>query len=182
MKIQLNNVRLSFPKLFKPEGFKGQAGSEKFSAAFLLDKEEHAEKIKEIKEAIKKVVAEKWPKKAPKLAADKIFLKDGEIKEDEYDGYDSSMVFINASTTKRPVVVDKKLTPIAEDDDVIYAGCYVNATFQIWAQDNDYGKRINAQLRAVQFERDGEPFGAAPVEAEAEFGAAEEFEDEGILG
>jgi len=182
MKIQLNNVRLSFPKLFKAEGFNGQTENAKFSAAFILDKEEHAEKIKEIKEGIKKAIAEKWPKKAPKLPAEKIFLKDGEMKEDDYDGYDSGMMFINASSKKRPVVVDKKLTPIAEDDDVIYAGCYVNATFQIWVQDNDYGKRVNAQLRAVQFERDGEPFGAAPVEAEAEFGAAEEFEDADILG
>jgi hypothetical protein len=35
--------------------------------------------------------------------------------------------------------------------------------------DNKYGKRINAELRVVIFHADGEPFGAAPVDAESEF-------------
>jgi hypothetical protein len=50
-----------------------------------------------------------------------------------------------------------------------YAGCYVNATIVVWAQDNEHGKRINAQVKAVQFFKDGEAFGAAAVNPDDEF-------------
>jgi len=65
---------------------------------------------------------------------------------------------IKASTKKRPLVIDRSKSPITEDDDIIYAGCYVNAIISLWAQNNGYGKRINAQLDGVQFVKDGEPF------------------------
>jgi hypothetical protein len=39
----------------------------------------------------------------------------------------------------------------------------------VWAQDNKYGKRINASLEAIQFVRHGEAFGAKPVIAEEVF-------------
>ena len=57
------------------------------------------------------------------------------------------------------MVINRDKTPITEDDNVVYAGCYVNAIITLWAQNNSYGKRVNAQLDGVQFVRDGEPFG-----------------------
>ena len=38
---------------------------------------------------------------------------------------------------------------------------------------NEFGKRINANLRAVQFVKDGEAFGVKPVDAEDEFDVLE---------
>jgi tripartite-type tricarboxylate transporter receptor subunit TctC len=55
-------------------------------------------------------------------------------------------------------VVGRKLEVLTEDDNKPFAGCYVNATIRLWAQDNQYGKRINAQLRAVQYVKDGAAF------------------------
>ena len=37
----------------------------------------------------------------------------------------------------------------------------------VWAQNNQYGKRINAQLDGVQFVRDGEPFGEGGISVDA---------------
>jgi len=37
----------------------------------------------------------------------------------------------------------------------------------LWAQNNQYGKRINAQLDGVQFVRDGDPFGDGAVGVDA---------------
>jgi hypothetical protein len=68
---------------------------------------------------------------------------------------------------------------LAEDDGVLYSGCYVNMTVTLWTQDNEYGKRVNANLRAVQFVKDGEAFGVAPVDAEEEFDEVEIEDDEG---
>jgi hypothetical protein len=68
-------------------------------------------------------------------------------------------------------VVDLQGNPLVTTDGKPYAGCYVNANIDVWWQDNKYGKRVNASLRSVQFVKDGESFGAGPLDA------AKEFED-----
>lgn len=158
MKIKLQNVRLSFPSIFRKAVFNGD--ETKFEATFLLDKEKHAEVIAQIKAAIAEKI--KTDLKGAKLPADKLCLKDGDGIE--YDGY-AGCYSLKASNNKRPLVIDKDKTPLSEDDNRIYAGCYVNAIVELWAQNNNYGKRINANLLGVQFMADGEPFGDGGVSA-----------------
>jgi len=50
-----------------------------------------------------------------------------------------------------------------------YSGCYVNVSMDVWAQANDFGKRINAKLLAIQFEADGAAFGGGEGFASADF-------------
>ena len=155
-KIKIPSARLSFPSLFNPASFGGESTG-KFEATFILDKKEHAEVIKQIEVIIAKLQKEELK---TKVAADKLCLKDGdEMDRPEYQG----KMTIKASTKKRPLVIDREKTPITEDDNIVYAGCYVNAIISLWAQNNQYGKRINAQLDGVQFVRDGEPFGDGGV-------------------
>jgi hypothetical protein len=52
----------------------------------------------------------------------------------------------------------------------------VNAIVTLWPQNNQYGKRINALLDGVQFNRDGDPFGDGAVSV-SEFDAFESEED-----
>lgn len=151
-KIKLQNVRLSFPSLFRKAVFSGE--ETKFEGTFLIDKVDQADKIKEIEAAIAALCKEKL--KGVSLKADKICLKDGD--EIEYDGYAGHMS-LKASNNKRPMVLDRDRSPLTEDDNRIYSGCYVNAVVELWAQDNTYGKRINGNLLGVQFLKDGEPFG-----------------------
>ena len=66
---------------------------------------------------------------------------------------------IKASSTKRPMVIGTDKAPLTEDDGKPYAGCYVNAIVELWGQKNQFGERVNANLLAVQFSKDGEPFG-----------------------
>jgi len=64
-------------------------------------------------------------------------------------------------------VVDRDRTPLVAADGKPYAGCYVTAIVELWPQDNQYGRRINATLSGVQFERDGDAFGgSAPASAD----------------
>ena len=172
--IVLKNVRLSFPQLWTAKAF--QAGQDpRFNANFLLDKEGQADQIKKLEDAINAVAEEKWKGKVPKGL--KICLGDGEEKD--YDGYDGAM-FVSASTKVRPVIVDQKKNPLAEEDGKPYAGCYVNAAISLWAQDNQWGKRVNATLDAVQFVKDGEGFGGKKVTADV-FGEIEEEDDDSFL-
>ena len=149
-KIKLNNVRLSFASIFRKATFNGD--ETKYEGTFLIDKETQADQIATINAANKAMLAEK----KSKLAADRICFKDGD--EIDYDGYAGHMS-IKASNGKRPLVIDRDKSPLAEDDGRPYSGCYVNAILELWFQDNAYGKRVNCNLDAVQFVKDGQPFG-----------------------
>lgn len=172
MKLHLKNVRISFPDVFNAKAFGGDDASKpSFGASFLFAKT-HPQ-MKEINAAIEAAAKEKWGPKAETVlkglrAADKVCLHDGDLKD--YDGYAGNL-FISARSNKRPTVVDADRTPLTEADGRPYGGCYVNAILEVYAQDNGFGKRVNASLGGVQFVKDGEAFaGSAPV-------AADEFED-----
>lgn len=165
-KIKLTNVRLSFPNIFTRSTFDGKEG--KFEATFLLNKETQADQIKMLQDAIDAMLA----KEKMKVSPDKLCLKDGD--HFSYDGYAGHMSF-KASTNRRPTLIDRDKTPIAEDDGKLEAGVYVNAIVDLWPQSNSYGKRINSNLFGIQFYKDGERFGAGDTDVTDEF---DDFEDD----
>lgn len=169
-KIKLHNVRLSFPSLFRKAVFNGE--ETKYEATFLLDKEAHADKIKEIEGVM---MAMQKDTLKTKLKEDKLCLKDGDGVE--YGGYAGNMS-IKASSPKRPMVIDRDKTPLVENDERLYAGCYVNAVVELWAQNNQWGKRINANLLGVQFFKDGEPFADGVVATDDDFDAFDDDPDD----
>src|SRR5690348_10280642 len=150
MKVLLKNVRLSFPDLFQPSAFGD--GEPKFGATFLIDKNDKAT-VDMLRAAALTVATDTWPKGVPKGV--KYCIRDG--SEKEYDGYDNTL-YIRASCKKRPPVINRDKSPIVEQDNAIYAGCYVNAAIELWGQDNKWGQRVNAQLLGVQFYGEGDPF------------------------
>tara|TARA_Y100000310_G_C20529996_1_gene737934 strand:+ start:160 stop:687 length:528 start_codon:yes stop_codon:yes gene_type:complete len=159
-RIVLKNVRISFPNLFTKPVFDGTEG--KYGATLLIDKDDE-KTYKKLKAAIKAIQAEN----KIKVASGNLCLTDGdESDRDEYAGY---WVF-KASSSKRPTVMNRDKTPITEDDEIIFAGCYVNASVGLWTQNNKWGKRVNANLYGVQFFKDGEPFGDV-------YDASEDFDD-----
>ena len=169
-RVLLKNVRLSYPALWKPKAFggKGDQGEPKFQGNFLMDKDDKIGRrnIEKLEDAIEHVKAEKWPKGAPKLAAAKICLRDSDDMEEMSDGYENCM-YVSTSNAKKPRVLDADGLDVKEGDEgAPYAGCYVDAIVRVWAQDNEYGKRINCSLEGVKFREDGEAFGAAPVDAD----------------
>lgn len=171
MKIKLNAVRLSFPQLFEAKTVNGE-GKPAFSAAFLISPKDP--QIAMINTAISTVAAEKWGAKADAIlktirAADKTCLHSGDLKSN-YDGFEG-MMYISARNPLKPSVVDTNRSPLVAEDGRPYAGCYVNAVLELWTQDNNYGKRVNATLMGVQFYKDGESFVGGGV------ADAEDFDD-----
>jgi hypothetical protein len=155
------NVRLAFPALFSPKvGFDGKAT---YGAAFLF--EAGSDAYKAVESAIEQVGKEKWGAKWPVMkklliANQKHCLKDGETKA-QFAGFEGQW-FTNASSTLAPRVVDRDVNIVlTEASGRPYSGCYVNVAVDVWAQDNDYGQRVNATLIAVQFVADGDSFGGA---------------------
>ncbi|HFF9855822.1 DUF2815 family protein [Serratia marcescens] len=179
MKVKLNNVRLAFPALLEPKAVNGE-GEPRFSAAFIFDPKHPA--VAEIEKAIEAVAKEKWGAKADGVLKTlrstlKVCLHDGDEKA-EYEGYPGNK-FVSASNKARPRVVDRDNSILVQADGRPYAGCYVNAVIDIWAQDNNFGKRINASLGGVQFLRDGDAFAGGGVASEDDFDNIEEGTDAG---
>lgn len=177
MEINLKAVRISYPHLFEPFSFQGR-GKAKYSAKFLISKAEQGDLVKTIADAMKAMASESFKdKKLP--PADKLCLRDGDQSgREEEAGY----WVLSASDDRRPVVVDRNRSPVVAEDDLIYAGCFVNAKVRLWAQDNQYGRRINANLMGVQFVKDGDRLGGGRTQQSADDmfdDVADAFGDEG---
>lgn len=173
--VKLNNVRLSFPALWQPRVGPDANSKPSYQASFILDKKANAADIEKVRAVIAAIVKESFKGKQPP----KICLRDGSEKPD-VDGYGDGVMFISARSDKKPEVVARNMEKLIESDNKVYAGCVVNATVRLWAQDNQYGKRINAQLRAIQFVKDGAPFGEGAVDVTKEFTALPD-EDDGAI-
>ena len=180
--IKLKNVRLSFPQLFKMRSFR-EGQDPRFEATFLLDPSDkaHAKIIKGVEAFGNAASDEQWPKGRPKKCIPCYGL--AEDFDLDYDGYEGMYKISTSANAKNPVQVYDRGRQLLEvnangiEPNIPYAGCYVNATITLWTQDNEYGSRINANLRLVQFAKDGDAFGAAAANAEEELDILDDDED-----
>lgn len=151
--ILVKNVRGSYLHLFEPWGMEGDK-KKSYSGKFLLDKKTHAAEIKQLGQHIVKLCQDAFK---AKLATDKVFMRDGDDSgKPEQEG---SWVISASDSKTRPSVINRDKSPLREEDDVVYSGCYVNVLIRPWVQNSQqWGKRLNANLLAVQFCKDGERF------------------------
>ena len=174
--VLLRGVRLSFPALHEPSEMEGDDGTIRrfYKANFLIPKEgDEFNNVARIKAAADEAKAKKFgSNKAdwPKFKPERICLRDGDMEN--WDGY-AGMFYVSANSPveRKPRVVTNRKDKagkwiVAEPghDRNPYAGCYVNALISIWVQDHKTGgERVNASLETVQFLRDGDAFGAPPI-------------------
>lgn len=172
--IMLKGVRLAFAQGLwtARSGNRDGTGKKKFGCSLILPK--NHPQVAEINALIDKVAAEKWGAKSEAIlkslrASDKVLLHDGD-KKAEYAGF-AGNYYISCRSDIRPSVRghDPNVL-IAEDSGIVYSGCYGNASIAAWAQDSqDFGKRVNAQIRGFQFTRDGDAFAAGTAAGADEF-------------
>jgi hypothetical protein len=178
-RIVIKEARLAFPDLFTARSVDG--GPLMYGATLIIAPTSAA--IAQINAEEERVAREKWGEKAPQVLAmiranNRGAIKPGILKA-KFDGFEGNY-FVSANAKQRPTVVDRNGSPLTEKDGRIYAGCYVLGHISLWAQDNQYGQRVNAEITGVQFLRDGDAFsgGAAPssVEEFADLSAEEDFD------
>lgn len=183
MKVILNNVRLTFPDLFEATPFEPGAAP-RYSASFIVEK--GSENHKKIVDAINAVAADAWKGKAPAMLeslkgnTNKFCYTSGDAKN--WSGAEGAMVLAShrKEVDGRPSVVGRNMSPLQAKDGVIYSGCRVNASVDIWAQEGQY-VGVRCTLIGVQFFADDTPFGGAPKASADDFadlgdGAAADFE------
>lgn len=173
--IKVLNVRASYPHL--AEAYAGEDGGKPaFSVTGLLKKETHKDAALMIRDAIEALALNK----KAKIAKDKRCLRNGDDgdKEEAFGHYT-----LSARDTKRPKIRGKDNEILAPDEveELFYGGCYVDILFRLWYQDNKFGKRVNANLTAVRFRADGEPFGEGRIDdGEAWEDDEGGFDDDGV--
>lgn len=200
MKVMIQNVRIAFPQLFEAKQINGE-GKPKFGCSVLFPASQKAKlqvagavfnedgsvktppkwEVMSLDAVLEKVAADKWKDKATAelkimKAKDTLCIHNGDLKPN-YAGYPGNF-YLSASTEIQPTVLnaDKSIIVSAAAGKP-YAGCFVNLSVDIYAQDNKYGKRINAVLTGVQFAGDGESFGGSRPADESEFDEVEYDED-----
>ena len=174
-KVLTGKVRLSYAHLFKPRPAE-DGGTPKYSGVFLISKKDQLTlgKIKAAIEAAKQKGIDKFGGKIP--VSLKNPLRDGDTDPPGGNARTElmGMMFITASTTDAPVVVDLDKQDIISQSE-IYSGCYVQASITFSAYNHKTGgKGIGAYLNGVQKLADGEPFGAAKETADDMFGEEED--------
>ena len=175
LRFRLDNVRASFPVLFKGEQFQG-TGSFRCGISLIIPPE-HPQ-LAQVNAAIEEAARVKWKDKAALLlkgarAKDKVCLRDGDYKA-KYDGYPGNWILgancpggDTEAECAKPQVFDKNRVLITEPaKNPIYSGCYVNALIEFYA-DSRFGDGVFCKLVGVQFFKDGDAFsGGAPASAD----------------
>lgn len=164
-------ARTAFLNVFEPTSIDG--GEPAYNGKFIVDPSD-TKTVKLLDDAMLAVAKEKWGAKAQQVFDN--LVKTGKkpevgfVKEpyknkdgDPYDGFDG-MFYVTAKSAARPLLIDRDKTPLVAADGRPYSGCYVVVQVEFWAQDNKWGRGIRAQLKGLQFVKDGDAFsGGAPA-------------------
>lgn len=174
-KLMTPKFRVSFPQVFEPRAV-GESTKKKYSMVMLfsvaeIDKSPEAKKQwADMIAAAKFIANEKWPKGIP--ANLQWPFRKGEEKE-QYQGYGPGVIFVTATTTTRPGLVDERKVAIINPED-FYAGCYARATVNPYAWTYMGKNGVSFGLQNIQKLADGEPF-SGRTNAEDDFDATGEF-------
>lgn len=184
IKIILNDsiehpVRFSYlycfePYIGKPDPQTGKV-SKSYCSHFLMAPN-HPD-VKKVNDAIIAVAKAQWPKDYVDQiksfrAKDKICLRKGEDHKPGEEAY-KGVLSLSGNNKNRFTVVEtrgEKNIPLSAADGKPYSGSYGNAIIEIWAMQNDWGRRINCGIQGIQFTRHGAAFGGGKIASVDEFG------------
>jgi hypothetical protein len=155
--VRVGPCKLSYPHLYHPFKSTKPGQSSKYGAKLLLDRNNPEAKADalELWKKVQQMCKEKFKTTLP---SDRLCLRDGKQLTEDLHGFYQ----ISASESIKPIVVDRRRQPVSEEDgeEMFYPGANVIATLRLWSQDSkDWGKRINANLVALQYHSKGERLG-----------------------
>ncbi len=167
MSTVLLNVVLSYPHLFKPQPPMKMAAPDsvpKYGARLRL---QNLEQIDQVNAAIQEALVERFPTKVPPaFSGERLCLRQDPADKTWFVATSNAeQPGLRFRGNKEPVTLESP----KEIRDKFYPGAIVNAAVRIWVQDNDYGKRVNASLEGIQWVKDGDRIGHAPVDLDEAF-------------
>ena len=175
-KVITGKVRFCYEHVFEPTAV-NEGDTPKYSICVLISKDDTAtlDKIKKAIEAAKQAGKAKLADKNGKIPSNiKLPLRDGDDERGDDPTFENCY-FINASSSRKPSIVDRNLDPIMDKDE-FYSGCYGRASINFYAF-NVQSKGIAAGLNNLQKLENGEPLAGGASAAE-DFGGENAYEDD----
>lgn len=163
--------RAAFVNLFEPKKKKKETDKDKYGLTMLFGEGEELEEIKALGRQLMtdKFGADpkKWPKgwKKPWRQQDEKDLDNDDASSKQYEGFISGRMFMNATSERRPEVVDEAVKPILNKAD-IYSGCHMIAHITLFWYDNE-SIGIGCSINTVQKVQDDEVLGGGAPPAAA---------------
>ena len=152
-RVVTGKVRFSYANIWEPKSINGS--EEKYSVSLIIPKSD-AKTIEEIQVAMEEAKQEGIAKFGGKIPANlKLPLRDGDIDRPDDEAY-QGCYFINANSKDKPQIVDRKVKPILDPNEV-YSGCYGRASINFYAFNQNGNKGIACGLGNLQKLEDGEP-------------------------
>jgi len=172
-KVVTGKVRLSYAHIWeKHAGFENQEA--KYSTSIIIPKSDTATLAK-INKAIEEAKKEGVAKLGGKVPANlKTPLRDGDTERPEDEAY-ANAYFLNASSNSKPAIVDRNVSPILDQDEVV-SGDYAHVSINFYAYNANGNKGIAAGLGNIQLVEKGEPL-SGRSSAEDDFAALEDAMD-----
>lgn len=175
-RIMLKNVVLAFPALAEPQSF-GE-GEPAYGAKFPI--KPNSEQQKAIEAAVLAEAKEAWKDKADSVV--KMLEEDGKVAftkkvykskktGEAYQGFEGTHYLSTRNAKTQPTVFNQYGEELSGKSDIeakAFSGAVVNASIEVWAQDNKWGRRINCSLRGVMLTGEGENFGGGSSPASAD--------------
>jgi Protein of unknown function (DUF2815) len=189
--ILLHRKRIAFPALWTPKGI-GE-GAPAWGARFAIDPNDP--EVEALDALVEKVAVDKWKEEGKGFleflkGQRKVAFEHAPYRSSTtgkiYDGFAGMFNLGTRSEKTKPTVFDKsgdEITTQQGVESLIYSGCYVHPKVEFWAQDNQYGKRINASLLGVMFAEHGAAFGggSGPASADDFASVAQRADAEDVL-
>lgn len=176
-KVVTGKVRFCYANVFEPSSMEG-SDVLKYNICILIPKSDTKtlEAIKKGIENAKAVGKTKIADKNGKIPTMlKVPLRDGDVEREDDPTY-AGMMFINASSNRKPAIVDKDLNPIMSKEE-FYSGCYGRASINFYAFNTSGNKGIAAGLQNLQKLEDGEMLAGGST-AEDDFGGENAWDDD----
>lgn len=172
-KVVTGTVRLSYAHIWEPASINGS--DEKYSVSLIIPKSD-TKTVKAIQDAVEQAKQDGKSKFGGKIPANlKLPLRDGDIERPDDETYADSY-FINANSKDKPQIVDTKVQPIIDRNEV-YSGCYARVSISLYAFNTNGNKGIACGLGNIQKIADGEPLGGRS-RAEDDFTAFDDEDDD----
>lgn len=166
-KVVTGKVRFSYAHVFEPTSM-NEGEDKKYSTAILIPKKDK-KTVAAIEAAVNAAKEEgkskKFGGKIPAML--KLPLRDGDEEKPDDEVY-KGMWFLNASSKKRPGVVDADRNEIMDKDE-FYSGCYGRASLNFFAFAGK-AKGIAVGLNGVQKLEEGENLSGGSFNADEDFG------------
>ncbi len=155
-KVVTGKVRLSYANISEPRAADDNS-TPKYSVSLIIPKDDKAT-IAAINAAVEEAIAigkeTKWGGKVP--ANLKMPLRDGD--EDRPDDYVyADAYFVNASSTRKPDLVDLKKRILEPDE--VYSGCYAHVSINFYPYNVSGNRGVGCGLGNIQKVDDGARLG-----------------------